>query len=236
MGGTLVQLDGISVYELNSDGLVRLHRLEEIALTGSEMEAVDLGFVWPTSQLSTPAAARPFYNKLIGALAGAPRCSTLTSPAVAAPLLNSASSRKLPASVHDLDRPSREQSLQEQSQHLLRPLVRRSSPPQASASQETPMERAARERAEMAAKAELREAKKKEGWGLNLASLAPTPCETSYDCESPMVCCDLIFASICCSSGMLVGTPQGAVQGALIPIPVEAGDERMPPGNPGVRF
>ena len=60
-------------------------------------------------------------------------------------------------------------------------------------------------------------------------------CETSYDCDAPMVCCDLIVASVCCSGGMRAPSSQeGVLQRQLIPIPVEKDDNSgLPPGVPG---
>jgi len=238
--GMLHQLDGISVYELDSDGLVRLHRLEHIALAGPNQEAViNLGFAWPRAELATPVAARPFFSALTAAIAGADLSGSLASRAVVVgvsshsgqsmqQLQKPEKSHQPPSSMPPSLPPPPPSSLPQQ---LLqsRPEAQRTAPPQASASGETPMERAERERAEEAAKArrlmQQRESKRKKGWGINLASLAPTPCETSFDCESPMVCCDLVFTSICCSSGLMVGMPPSQLQGALIPIPVEVDND-----------
>ena len=73
------------------------------------------------------------------------------------------------------------------------------------------------------------------GGGANLFSnllntVAPQQCESNYDCEAPLVCCDLIVASVCCSSGMMIGPPQRAVpqmQRQEIPVPVD--DDNFPP-------
>ena len=75
------------------------------------------------------------------------------------------------------------------------------------------------------------------GGGANLFSnllntVAPQQCESNYDCEAPLVCCDLIVASVCCSSGMMIGPPQRAVpqmqrQKLAIPVPVD--DDNFPP-------
>ncbi|KAL1519886.1 hypothetical protein AB1Y20_023375 [Prymnesium parvum] len=88
--------------------------------------------------------------------------------------------------------------------------------------QETPMQRAARERAEDAAKAaklaELRTPVPEQGF---LGARAPRPCQTSFDCDRPQVCCDLIFTSVCCSAGLMIPTTDPAAQPQAIPIPVE---------------
>ena len=60
------------------------------------------------------------------------------------------------------------------------------------------------------------------------------PCETSYDCDAPSVCCDLLFTSVCCDSGLLIPTTDPAMQPRAIPIPVEGDRSRYPrpPANP----
>ena len=100
------------------------------------------------------------------------------------------------------------------------------------------MQRAASEREEDAAKArrlaELRTpAKPKREEGGFFGIKRPQTCETSYDCDAPLVCCDLIVASVCCGGGMLVGAPPDPIyQPRAIPIPVEK-DSPFPPGiNP----
>ena len=115
---------------------------------------------------------------------------------------------------------------------------------------ETPMERAVRERAEDAARARQQRAQKtpREARGLfarlastldgGLFDLAPQSCESNYDCERPEVCCDLMFGTVCCNGGMMIPTTDGAValQPQAIPIPVEK-DNGLPggmaPRNPG---
>lgn len=99
------------------------------------------------------------------------------------------------------------------------------------------MERAARERAEDEEKARqlderrsaLMGSQEQEGGGFFSAMkrTMPKQCETSYDCERPEVCCDLLFGTVCCSGGMMIPTVDGPQmglqrQGAMIPIPVEA--------------
>ena len=57
----------------------------------------------------------------------------------------------------------------------------------------------------------------------------PQQCETSYDCERPDVCCDLLFGSFCCSGGLMIPevTREKALQRQAIPIPVEV-DKDLP--------
>ncbi|GKZ01399.1 hypothetical protein MPSEU_001090700 [Mayamaea pseudoterrestris] len=55
-------------------------------------------------------------------------------------------------------------------------------------------------------------------------------CETNYDCERPMVCCDFGITKKCCSSGMRV--VDGPPQYATVPVPQGIDDEYgYPPGR-----
>merc|ERR1712100_834390 len=89
---------------------------------------------------------------------------------------------------------------------------------------ETPLQRAAREQEEMAQEAKrlqkLRTPKEQQtvGW---FGVSQPQACETSYDCDRPMVCCDLLFTAVCCNGGMMIPTTDPIMQPQAIPIPVE---------------
>ena len=50
----------------------------------------------------------------------------------------------------------------------------------------------------------------------------PQACESSWDCDSPMVCCDLLVASVClCDGGLFIPVRQGPMgQGSMVPIPI----------------
>mmetsp|Transcript_16967 Transcript_16967/g.41779 ORF Transcript_16967/g.41779 Transcript_16967/m.41779 type:complete len:327 (-) Transcript_16967:751-1731(-) len=52
-------------------------------------------------------------------------------------------------------------------------------------------------------------------------------CETSYDCDYPQFCCDLLLAKVCCSNGAFAPVPQTVP----VPIPVDQPDD-----NPFQRF
>jgi len=208
-----LQLDGISEYELNDEGAIKLHRLSDIALTdeGAAVSA-PLSFVWPVPELAVPELARPFFGQLKAALPHAARCGPIGGAAIR----------------------------------------RRAPPPQASAAsadeseaegepRETPMQRAARERQEMASESAARQAMRAPrgeaaprgglfGFGALLEESLPQACETSFDCEAPMVCCDLMVTKVCCSSGIMVGQPRASLQEQLVAIPVQADDPR--PGPP----
>ncbi len=88
----------------------------------------------------------------------------------------------------------------------------RARPPLASESaRETPMERAARERCELEAKAasvassakrDLYGDKERKGF---LGALVVESCKSNFDCDRPMTCCDLFVAKVCCGGGVLAG-------------------------------
>jgi len=192
----LATIDGVSVYELNDKGRIRKHRLENIVLrnSGSEVEAtrVSLDFAWPRAGLATPELAMPFFRTLHSALPA----DEATDEAGQAIVQTTFAARRAPV-------------------------------PLASADGETPMERAAREREEIAREearlTELRTPKKsQQAGGLGFLKNAVQMCETSYDCDAPLVCCDMLFASVCCSGGLMIpARPNPALQPQMIPIPVE---------------
>jgi len=202
-------VDGVSLYELDDNGMVRTHKLENVVLRGKEQSRpLSLVNIWPLSAVGTPELAMP--------------CFTAHAPV--AVVVPPAADRQM---VVAQPQPQRAQ-----------PLTRRAPSPHASAvSGETPMQRAARERAEDAEKArslaEANEPKKAGGFSALLPSIrAPQPCESSYDCEAPMVCCDLLVASICCTGGLMIpARPEPLLQRQAIPIPVER-DAPLGPQTP----
>ncbi|EOD18737.1 hypothetical protein EMIHUDRAFT_243530 [Emiliania huxleyi CCMP1516] len=142
-----LQLDGISEYELNDEGAIKLHRLSDIALTdeGAAVSA-PLSFVWPVPELAVPELARPFFGQLKAALPHAARCGPIGGAA------------------RDADAASR------------------------------------------------------------AGAAGDGACETSFDCEAPMVCCDLMVTKVCCSSGIMVGQPRASLQEQLVAIPAIASE------------
>jgi len=202
----LVYLDGVSAYELNSKGMIHTHRLENIVLNSPGAQPIKLAFAWPTAGQAIPEPAMPFFVSL-GAALEAHSSAVVSSvqalqPATPGPqLLRQPSPRAPPPRASGADSPVEETK-----------------------KKETPMERAAREREEMAAEAkrlkELRtpkEAKKKGGRSFNLGLQT---CETNFDCERPLICCDLAVAKFCCGGGMMIGVPPPSLQRVPIPIPV----------------
>jgi len=211
-------IDGVSVYEMDSKGKISKHSIETIVMANDGLaQPLNLGLLWPTPQMATPEMAMPFFRTLDAALADRFDASRAQLPML-----------PMPPRL----RPSRS--------------AQRARDPQASielggegVADETPMQRAAREREEDAEKArrlaELRAPKneKKKKGGL-FGFSGPQECETSYDCDAPMVCCDLLMAKVCCSGGMMVprASPEMELQRRAIPIPVEK-DSPFPPGFPG---
>jgi hypothetical protein len=224
-----VYLDGVSVYSLNDRGFIYSHRLENVVLRNSGQTAnVNFVFAWPGAQV--PELAMPFFKSLDAALPSGLIGLHTVSPDDGAPRGGFDSSRAT------FCRPPRK--------------GQRHGVPYASLEEgpaETPMQRAARERAEMAEEKELRtrqaklkEQPKRAASPFNPFALeSPQFCQSSYDCEAPMVCCDLIVASVCCSGGMMIPTksPNQRMQEQLIPIPVERDPPNqgagLPPNYPG---
>ena len=209
-------IDGVSVYELNSAGKIRKHKIETIVMANPDgfMKPVNLGLLWPTQAQQVPELASPFFRVLNDALA---ERTSSTRPVLAAVTPSGAAM---------------------QFSGVARTASRAGFPQATLSSPETPMQRAAREREEDAEKgrrlADLRKPKeeKQSGGGWNPFSniKKPQECETSYDCDAPMVCCDLIVASVCCSGGQRASNGEGQMQGQLIPIPVEV--DKPLPGDP----
>ncbi|KAG5187797.1 hypothetical protein JKP88DRAFT_260237 [Tribonema minus] len=57
----------------------------------------------------------------------------------------------------------------------------------------------------------------------------PSGCEDSWDCESPMTCCDFALFKVCCNQGM--GSP--VTEPRLVPIPIPVEDyPQYPPRYP----
>ena len=216
-GRPIVFVDGVSAYEVNETGFIFSHRLEDVEVTPPELQgAVDLAlFAWPGG-FTPPVAA-------------VPSLFTPTTDALAFSVGSGGGGLSLNEDHMEpnVARAATTPPLRRRSAELRAPA------PLATAG-ETPMERAARERAEDAEMVAQRRRGAK-GGGANLFSnllntVAPQQCESNYDCEAPLVCCDLIVASVCCSSGMMIGPPQRAVpqmQRQEIPVPVD--DDNFPP-------
>jgi len=237
----VVHLDGVSNYELDDEGKVCKHVMENIILRGSEQaEPVQLALAWPslglataTPELALPTSPRaPIFRALGVATGWAP------PHGLAALFETRADGTRTP------DAPAGARSPQQTptQQIAAQPARRRGGEPVASAlspEDETPLQRAARERAEDADKArklaELRTPAAEQRKGGFLGVSLPTPCETSYDCERPEVCCDLLFGSVCCGGGLMIPTTdaQKALQPQAIPIPVEADNGGVPNGLRG---
>ena len=221
----VVHLDGVSNYDLNDEGKIVRHVMENIIMRGSEQaEPVKLALNWPSvSAGGTPElAGAPFFRPVDTAAGWAPPRSL--SAFFEEPTLFE------PAEAKEAAPAPQQQNI------AARPSKRRTSEPHASA-MESPMERAARERAEDAEKAqrleELRSQSADERQSTLFGVSMPQQCETSYDCERPDVCCDLLFSKVCCNGGLMIPTSDGAaaLQRQAIPIPVEKDQPRFP--NPG---
>ena len=231
-----VQLDGVSVYDFDARGLIRSHRLENILLCGRQQPAASpLGFAWDEI---LPGAVSPPPPLVLDFSAAAAEWAPDAAPreaqtAIAPPPLSGPKVAWVGAA-------------EPRQRRALAPLA--SVTAAASDGGETPMERARREREEDAAKArrldlearrlssERKRSEAKAKGGIFGAPWAQ-PCESSSDCESPQVCCDLLVTSVCCSGGMMIPALGGldpALQPRPIPVPVDPDDPLpFPPGFPG---
>jgi hypothetical protein len=186
-----LHIDGVSIYTLDSNGKIRTHQLDNI-VSSDETEAAS----------------------------GSPGFFWLTPHQMATPELAFFSRSPTDVEVEECVPPgiSTVPPLRSSSPRRTRTLLASEV-----VSDETPMQRAARERAEDAEKArriaDMRSPPKKKDGLFGLSS--PQQCETSYECDAPMVCCDLIVLSVCCSGGILTGLPGPSLQRRAIPIPVE---------------
>ena len=269
----LVHVDGVSRYDLDGKGIVHLHALENVVMSGPDKKLLDfpnLEYLWRLPELvPAPAAAGaggwampvPAHGALAqydgsfayDAIAGAVARGAVAYDAAAGSFAYDAIGRAVAAT---------KQHVAGARSTAVSTAVRAAAPSMRSTTLrmragidetyegrrpgETPVERAARERQEDAEEAARLKAlrtpaaeEESGGFGLGLpgflSGMKPDGCETNYDCERPMVCCDLIVARVCCSSGLGLGPQQQGqmgLQGQLIPIPVKK-DEPGPYPNQG---
>ena len=200
----LFHLDGVSVYQLDAKGQIVVHRLENVVMSGKEHISTPVNLM----QLLSPEIARAhWFTPVRDAL--------------------------LPLQWANLDLERKKSDYASGTAKPKFPL--RAPSPTASEARhsETPMERAARERGEMAAKAaevaagkrDLFDDKKQNGF---LGALGVEKCESSFDCDKPMVCCDIFGAKFCCSGGVLANNRAPILQPQAIPIPVEKDSPQLP--------
>lgn len=240
----LAHLDGVSVYHLDADGKIDRHTLEKLQLRGQGeplANAVPIGFAWPNAapELAMPS---PFFQPLDRSFDALPEGLARLLRSTADALGGDATSSSTDATTDTAAGSKGVAGGAFQSQRRASSASKRAPPPRASAANagETPMQRAAREREEDAEKErrlqELRTAKAEEPDALSklLGVSMPQQCETSFDCEEPEVCCDLLFARVCCAGGMLIPSvsPEQSLQRQrqAIPIPVERDGPFVPPG------
>jgi len=210
-----VQIDGISIYRLNATGFIFRHELESIEVTPSALQHV-FKPVWTWAVVGAPSAEVP-------APAGLGARFFASPP----PLSENGGGSRSEGERDGLTRTAACDG------------------GDIATRQETPMERAARERAEDSEKvrrlSELRSPRAEEKRPGLLGSLklprAPESCESNYDCERPLVCCDLVVARVCCSSGHMIGAPPPSVglQPEPVRVPVDDGpwDGGRGAGAPG---
>ena len=253
----VIIIDGVSVYEANDAGFIFSHKLEDVEVTPSSVQDALNGILavaWPRAQsvlvpVGGVSSSTVSSTSKSPAIAMSPfMAATRTCLRTVLDLEEPKDGEYVPSLVHPTAITTVTTAVTTVTTAVSAAQAqRRASVPVAMAGRgETPMERALRERAEdtetARQRAEQRRQKQREGDGgfigriastLNdgLFDLSPQGCESNYDCERPEVCCDLVFARICCSSGSMIGAgggrgPKGqlGLQGSLIPIPVPVDD------------
>ena len=252
-----MHVDGVSRYELDGKGHVHLHALENLVMSGPDKKLLNfpnLEYLWRLPALvPAPAAAGPGGWAMPVPAHGARAGGAVACDAAAARFAYDAIGRAVAATKQHI-------AAARSTYHQGTAAARAAAPSTRSTTLsmrigidetyegrrpgETPVERAARERQEDADEAARLKAlrtppadEKSGGFGLPgfLTGMRRDACETNYDCERPMVCCDLLVARVCCSSGLGIGPQQQGemgLQGQLIPIPIDK-DEAGPYPNQG---
>lgn len=247
-GGTknVLHVDGISVYEMDkASGLITQHRIETLVLNDTPVRPVkgifhaleNLVRVDPEG-VPVLGIERQEHNPFAVEFRGTDALSTLlgsSSEKTSLFSLSEASSGDGPDEGGLFDEEAYDRKNKSRMKFGLPPLsVQEFEEVQAQVRQMEIAQRqkAAAKAAASASAAELANEKQKKKGLLSkvFASIMEDTCESNWDCERPQVCCDLGFKKMCCSSGMKVynGAP-GQYQRALLPVPVESGDGRIPP-------
>ena len=221
----LFHLDGISAYDLDAKGMVKAHRLENIVMTGREHEqqtVANLAFAWPVPGMATPELAIPFFKLMSSKM----KTSAGAALRKAAPKGPGGGRSGGPVFMMATDGASASTIPTEKEKKM------------AAVAEATA---AAWREQRKAAGIEDDEEEDRSGPFSNLfggmQKGLPQACESSWDCDSPMVCCDLLVASVCCDGGLFIPVRQGPMgQGSMVPIPIPVEPDQpngMPPQYPG---
>ncbi|CAM9241888.1 unnamed protein product, partial [Phaeothamnion confervicola] len=180
-------LDGVSVYSLTDDGLVKSHVFETIIVNGTPVEP-PFAYAWIN------------LDSWLGA-----ETPTMVPGGVASSLL--AAPAKIAAAAAAVPPAAAAAPVQMAATALLTPVQ-----VAAAAALATPVRMAAAaprneggrsQRSSSSGNKNSARSKQDKGWPkVDL----PNSCESSWDCDSPQTCCDFVLFKVCCSQGGL-GTP-----------------------------
>ncbi|CAM9906626.1 unnamed protein product [Laminaria digitata] len=192
-----MHVDGISVYSLDSKGLVRRHDLETIIVNGTPAKPpFAQAWLHPPSWITKGEAAAVLAAPL-GVL-GFPTGwrsspSALDGAEIVAGMVAATTERKPPtrASTREVEGGGEGKAWD-------------------SGSKKAPAGKTLTE------KKDKKKKKKKGFWPIEYDG--PLGCETSWDCTGGYVCCDLLVVRICCSNGVMQRKP-GDLIPVLTPIP-----------------
>ena len=213
----LFHLDGISAYDLDAKGMVKAHRLENIVMTGREHEqqtVANLAFAWPVPGMATPELAIPFFKLMSSKM----KTSAGAALRKAAPKGPGGGRSGGPVFMMATDGASASTIPTEKEKKM------------AAVAEATAA--AWREQRKAAG---IEEEEDRSGPFSNLfggmQKGLPQACESSWDCDSPMVCCDLLVASVCCDGGLFIPVRQDPMtQGSMVPIPIPVEPDEPFPG------
>ena len=215
----LFHLDGISAYDLDAKGMVKAHRLENIVMTGREHEqqtVANLAFAWPVPGMATPELAIPFFKLMSSKM----KTSAGAALRKAAPKGPGGGRSGGPVFMMATDGASASTIPTEKEKKM------------AAVAEATA---AAWREQRKAAGIEDDEEEDRSGPFSNLfggmQKGLPQAFESSWDCDSPMVCCDLLVASVCCDGGLFIPVRQDPMtQGSMVPIPIPVEPDEPFPG------
>ncbi|EEC45733.1 predicted protein [Phaeodactylum tricornutum CCAP 1055/1] len=259
---TTLYVDGISVYEMNRDGDIVAHRIEQLLMNNTPVQPKE-GVIAALRQehgVSVPSFIQNMdsrsgnhnnnNNQLVPfqtvnpwerhrepqlfSLSAMEATSNENPPTDNG---NNNANELLHAQYPDLDWPALEAKNKSRKKFGLKPLTPEEFLALATEIQKMDAEQQVAAQMQRQQRQEAAAAKEKDKNSLFnklFGGLLEDTCESNYDCERPLVCCDFGFVQKCCSSGSRVVDLRGQL--ALIPVPADVGYgpgdlDRNPPRN-----
>jgi hypothetical protein len=242
---SMLHVDGISVYELNSAGKVRQHRVEHLMINDQPVET-ERGIFHALRNECQDADCIPAFVKAAASssddhfiarfqTAATPGtkslfhvASTTTTTAVQALSTSSASNNsESGGDLAGLDRDALDRKNKTRKKFGLKALTPEEFMEIEAQVQQMGVDETIKQNQQAASNdaAEMpqQESKKKGGFLNNIfGQVFEDTCESNFDCKRPEICCDFGFKKQCCSSGAMVGNEMMPVR-----IPVTKDDGYM---------